>query len=156
MSIVRWSFPQLSKFHLHLTIDAIVENPPRDEETAEKWLNDLVESVEMVKLGGPWVTYCDDPDNRGLTGVVWLTTSHSSFHFWDNCEQPFVKFDIYSCRDYDLDLVTSYFDEAFGIVKGSWTYMDRSHPYELPIIKQGRISGGVMERPKKQSWWKRF
>lgn len=130
----------MSKLHLHLTIDAIVNKPPLDEKTAQIWLDNLVEAVDMVKLGGPWVTYCADPENRGLTGVVWLTTSHASFHFWDNCEQPFVKFDIYSCREYDIDLVSKLFRDSFEVVEGSWTYMDRSHPFLPPIIKQGDIN----------------
>lgn len=113
------------KFHLHLLIDANVNNPPRDEETARDWLDRLVVALGMEKLGGPWATYCDDPCNRGLTGQVWLTTSHSSFHFWDNCEQPFVKFDVYSCRDYDVATVLELFKE-FEPVSGNYMVVNRT------------------------------
>jgi S-adenosylmethionine/arginine decarboxylase-like enzyme len=127
------------KHHLHLTIDATVNNPPRDEATAKAWLDALVKAVGMEKLGGPWATYCEDPENRGLTGQVWLTTSHSAFHFWDNCEQPFVKFDIYSCREYDIETVLEMF-KAFEPVDGHWTYLDRTHPSAPPVVTQGSIS----------------
>ena len=125
--------------HFHLVIDAAVNNPPQDEDTAKAWLDNLVKSVDMEKLGGPWATYCSDPDNRGLTGQIWLTTSHAAFHFWDNCDQPFVKFDIYSCREYDIDFVIKMFSEAFGVVSGHWTFLDRSHPTNAPMVAQGAI-----------------
>lgn len=126
------------KLHLHMTIDAKVNNPPRDEETAKDWFNRLVQAIDMVKLDGPWATYCDDPDNRGLTGQVWLTTSHSAFHFWDNLDQPFVKFDVYSCREYDIETVVEMFKE-FEPVSGYWTLMDRSGHDTAPIITQGPL-----------------
>ncbi len=123
------------KLHLHLSIDAKVNNPPRDEATAKDWLDRLVIALGMEKLGGPWAIYCDDPDNRGLTGQVWLTTSHSAFHFWDNCDQPFVKFCVYSCREYDIETVLELFKE-FEPVSGAWTLMDRSGHDTLPNITQ--------------------
>ena len=124
--------------HLHLTIDATVNNPPRDEATAKDWLDRLVVALGMEKLGGPWATYCDDPENRGLTGQVWLTTSHSAFHFWDNCDQPFVKFDVYSCREYDINTVVELFKE-FEPVAGHWTLMERSGHATAPHITQGPL-----------------
>lgn len=124
------------KLHLHMTIDAKVNKPPQDEATAKDWLDRLVIALGMEKLGGPWATYCDDPANRGLTGQVWLTTSHSAFHFWDNCDEAFVKFDVYSCREYEMDVVMEMFKE-FEPVTGAWTMMDRSGLDTPPIITQG-------------------
>jgi S-adenosylmethionine/arginine decarboxylase-like enzyme len=125
-------------FHLHLLIDAEINNPPKDEQTAKSWLDRLVISLGMEKLGGPWATYCEDPDNRGLSGQIWLTTSHSSFHFWDNCDTPFVKLDVYSCKSYELETVLKLFEE-FEPVKGSFTLINRSHTTEPPHITQGDI-----------------
>lgn len=110
-----------------------------DEEKTKAWFDNLVKAVDMEKLGGPWVTYCDDPDNRGLTGQVWLTTSHSSVHCWDNCENPFVKFDIYSCKPYDKDMVIRLLKEEFGIIKGAWTFLDRSKIDDKPTVTQDYI-----------------
>lgn len=124
------------KLHLHLIVDAKVKNPPRDEATAKDWFERLVAAIDMEKLGGPWATYCDDPANRGLTGQVWLTTSHSAFHFWDNTDEPFVKFDVYSCRDYEVETVMEMLKE-FDMVSGAWTLLDRSGHDTLPIITQG-------------------
>ncbi|CAK0763870.1 conserved hypothetical protein [Gammaproteobacteria bacterium] len=127
------------KEHLHLLIDATVANPPKSAEEAKAWLDNLVTEVGMEKLGGPWAVYCDDPENRGLTGQVWLTTSHSCFHFWDNCPTPFAKFDIYSCRHFDIGKVVRLFDEAFNIVNGSWTFINRNDATAHPEITQGTI-----------------
>lgn len=125
------------KFHLHLLIDANINNPPKDAETAKDWLDRLVVALGMEKLGGPWATYCDDPENRGLTGQVWLTTSHSAFHFWDNCDQPFVKFDVYSCREYDVQTVLELFKE-FEPVNGNFTVINRTSGDQL-IEAQGKF-----------------
>lgn len=125
-------------FHLHLLVDAYVDNPPQSEDVANDWLNRLVIALGMEKLGGPWSTYCDDPCNRGLTGQVWLTTSHSSFHFWDNADKPFVHFDVYSCRDYDVETVLELLKE-FNPTSGHYTLINRSDIDKGPQISTGQI-----------------
>lgn len=126
------------KFHLHLLIDVKVNNPPKDEEVTKEWFDKLIRAIDMEKFGGPWAKYCEDPDNRGLTAQAWLTTSHTAIHAWDGCDQPFLKFDVYSCKPFDPKVVAEFLKE-FDIVAGSYTLINRTHPSSLPTIKQGFI-----------------
>ena len=127
------------KFHLHLLIDAKVNNPPKDEEATKAWFDRLIKAIDMEKFGGPWAKYCDDPENRGLTGQAWLTTSHTAIHAWDACEQPFLKFDVYSCKEFEVETVVNFLRE-FDIVAGSYTLIDRTHPSDRPKIEQGFLT----------------
>lgn len=112
-------------YHQHLLIDASVNNPPRDEESAKAWLSELVKAVDMEVFGGPYAQYCDDPCNQGLSGFIWLTTSHASFHFWDGAEQPFVKFDLYSCKEYKVETVLELF-KVFAPKTLKYTVINRT------------------------------
>lgn len=126
------------KFHLHLLIEAEVNKPPQDEQLAKDWLDRLIVAIGMEKFGGPWAKYCDDPENRGLTAQAWLTTSHVAFHAWDGCDQPFMKFDVYSCRDFSVDTILELFEE-FEPVAGAYTIINRTDTKAPPLITQGSI-----------------
>ncbi len=87
-------------FHSHATAYGL----PRDitpEEVGE-WFKRLVAAVGMDVLGGPFATYCDIPGNEGVTGIIWLTTSHASIHIWQGpgVAEPYAKADLYSCRPF--------------------------------------------------------
>lgn len=113
------------KYHQHLLIDANVANPPKDEQTLKDWFTRLVKAVDMEMFHEPLAKYCDDPENRGITGMVWLTTSHSSIHFWDNCDTPFVKFDLYSCKEFTAETVLNLFQE-FNPISLNYTTINRT------------------------------
>lgn len=92
----------MPELHKHLVVDAVVKNPPTDPEAMKDWLRRLVKAVDMEIFIDPVAKYCNDPLNSGLTGSVVITTSHSSIHVWDNVEHPYLKFDLYSCKDFNF------------------------------------------------------
>lgn len=64
----------------------------------------MIHSVDMKVLSGPHCCYSDVPNNEGFTCVAVLDFSHIAIHFWDKCEQPFFEFDLFSCKDFDINI----------------------------------------------------
>ncbi len=124
-------------YHQHLLIDAIIDNPINDVEEAKEWLQNLVKSVDMEVFGGPWAQYCDDPCNEGLSGLIWLTTSHASFHIW-NQNQPFIKFDLYSCKPFTKEPVLELF-KHFQPKTLNFTMIDRTSGDQV-VTDKGSIN----------------
>ncbi len=124
-------------YHQHLLIDADVLFAPTNEEYLKDWFNRLVKAVNMEVFHEPLAKYCDDPDNQGITGMVWLTTSHASIHFWDSPEQPFVHFDLYSCKEFELETVLTLFKE-FCPTKLHYMIIDRTNPPAV-VTAEGTI-----------------
>jgi S-adenosylmethionine/arginine decarboxylase-like enzyme len=123
--------------HFHLLVTAYVSNSPADAEAGEKWLRKLVEIIDMEILMDAKAVYCEDLGNEGLTGIVGLTTSHASMHFWPNASDPFVSFDLYSCRHFSTEAVFDHLKE-WGMTKCSYMLVNR-HPdlAKMEIVEQG-------------------
>ncbi len=111
--------------HVHLIVRGFVNNPPRTEETLNKWLKELVDKVGMVVVAGPTSVYVNEPGNEGVTGTITLATSHASIHVWDNETPSLVQFDIYSCKEYNIDVVLDHLNK-FDLTSCDWVYIDRN------------------------------
>lgn len=122
--------------HLHLIVTAWVDQPPMTADAGEDWLRRLVSLVDMQILMDASALYCEDLGNEGVTGVVGLTTSHSSFHSWHAAAEPFVSFDIYSCRNFSTDVVFEHLLE-WGMTKCEYVLIDRNPATGMTIIDQG-------------------
>lgn len=125
-------------FHTHLLIKAFIKQPPMEVEPFNVWLKKLVELVGMQVLFGPTSVFCSDLENEGITGVIGLTTSHASFHCWHLAPRPFFQFDLYSCKDFDVDTVINFLHESFVIDECDYILIDRNE--ELKVIKSGKVS----------------
>lgn len=112
--------------HQHLLIKAKVKNPPQDPEVLKEWLVDLVEKIDMEILDGPLVSYLNEPGNRGISGMVMITTSHIAIHIWDEQDPALLQMDVYSCREFNPEDVVEHLDE-FGIDNIDVTLLDRGH-----------------------------
>ncbi len=63
--------------------------------------------TEIAKLGvEPF------EDEGGVTGICVLSTSHCSIHTWPL--RPFFVMDVYSCRDFDAQLVEKHIQDKLG------------------------------------------
>ena len=100
------------------------------------WFLRLVEAVDMKVLIDPICVWCNDEGNEGVTGMVGITTSHSSIHFWSG-EPSYYKFDLYSCKDFALESVAEMLKEL-GTYKFTYTVVDRTDD-EHPVIDSGVI-----------------
>ena len=112
-------------YHQHLLIKCYAKNPPREVDYLNKWFINLVDSVGMNVVAGPTSVYVNDPGNEGLTGTVTLATSHASLHVWSEYDLPMAQFDLYSCKEFDLDTVMVNFKD-WGIIEGEWVMIDRN------------------------------
>lgn len=122
--------------HLHLIVRGFVNNPPKTEEVLNSWLKTLVSKVGMVVVAGPTSIYVNEPGNEGITGTITLATSHASIHIWDAVVPSLVQFDIYSCKEYDIDEVLNHLNE-FGLQSCDWIYIDRNNGVE--VTSKGKI-----------------
>ena len=92
--------------HKHVLITATgLRNPPRTPEAVTDWLLRLVQAVDMRMFFGPFAKRCEQLGNEGVTGMVCIETSHASLHCWDTIPQPFVQIDLYSCQEFDEQVV---------------------------------------------------
>ena len=112
--------------HLHLLVKGYVENPPKTAELLNVWLSELVSKVDMKVVAGPTSVYVDEPGNEGVTGTITLATSHAAIHVWDAEEPAMFQFDIYSCKDYDPNVVLNHIDNNFDLKEAYWSFIDRN------------------------------
>jgi S-adenosylmethionine/arginine decarboxylase-like enzyme len=122
--------------HLHLIVTAWVDKPPMTATDGEHWLRRLVSLVDMQILMDAKALYCEDLGNEGVTGIVGLTTSHASFHSWHDAVEPFVSFDIYSCRCFSTDVVFKHLSE-WKMTKCEYLLVDRNPTTGMKIVDQG-------------------
>lgn len=112
--------------HKHLIIRAEVNNPPKDEEFVKNWMKNLIDTIGMKVLMGPFAKYLDKEGNRGITTVAIIETSHIAMHIWDEDTPSLIQLDVYTCGPLDTQLVVDKLNE-FGIVKAQMKYLDREH-----------------------------
>jgi S-adenosylmethionine decarboxylase len=91
----------------------------------ETFLTDLVEALGMRCLGEPHTYEVEEEigklgvepfeDEGGVTGVCVLSTSHCAIHTWPL--RSFFVMDVYSCRDFDEQVVRDMIRERFETTK---------------------------------------
>lgn len=116
----------MEKNHKHLILNAVVKNPINDEVSCNNWLSELVKIVDMEILIPPHSKYCDIPGNEGVTGTVVITTSHMSIHIWPQLPNPYIRMDVYSCKDFSPEDVIKHVDNTMGIVDSDFILIDRN------------------------------
>jgi S-adenosylmethionine/arginine decarboxylase-like enzyme len=102
-------------FHQHLLVKAFVKNPPREVEPFEKWLANLVQTINMKIVAGPVAKYVNAVGNSGITGFCLIETSHIVCHCWDEPDPAMLQFDVYSCSCFDPQVVIDSLKQ-FGLV----------------------------------------
>jgi S-adenosylmethionine/arginine decarboxylase-like enzyme len=120
-------------YHKHLLVNAKVSSPMRDEQVAIDFLNDLVKRIDMNIFEGPFARFIaeDAEGNSGLTAIVLIETSHIAFHIWDQVDPGLLQFDLYTCKDLDLDEVMEALNEGFDIVSMDWVLYDREDGFKI-------------------------
>ena len=110
--------------HKHLIVRAEVSNPPKIEADIVEWARNLIQSIGMKIMMGPYAKYCEVQGNRGVTCVTIIETSHVAIHVWDEDDPSVVQLDVYTCSDLDKDTV---FDalKQFKPVKIDYKFLDR-------------------------------
>jgi hypothetical protein len=110
--------------HKHIILRAYVKNPPSTEIQLSEWCKDVISRVGMNVISGPHVVYSDMVDNEGFTAVAVLDFSHLSIHTWDKVNPALIEFDLFSCKDFDVNIVLDKLNE-FDILTSSQLVVDR-------------------------------
>jgi S-adenosylmethionine/arginine decarboxylase-like enzyme len=110
--------------HKHIIVRAYVNNPPQNADRLSDWCKEVVADVGMKVIAGPLVVYGDMPGNAGYTAVTVLDFSHLAIHSWDEVSPGLIEFDLFSCKDFDVNIVLNKLEE-FDIVSHSIMMVDR-------------------------------
>jgi len=123
--------------HKHVIVRAYVSNPPINATALSEWCTDVISSVGMKCIGGPLVVYSEMEGNKGYTAVAILDFSHLSIHTWDEISPALIEFDLFSCKDFDIETVLTKLNE-FGIVSYSTLVVDRDDfdNQQIPLLRQ--------------------
>lgn len=124
----------MKKNHKHLVLNASVRHPITDEEVCKNWLEKLVEIIDMKILIPPVAKFCDTEKNEGVTGTVVIETSHASIHVWHKEEEPYIRMDVYSCKDFPVDSVVEFVKSTMDIIHGGFVLIDRND--SSPSVQQ--------------------
>ena len=113
----------------HILIRGNIKEAPTPNDVAkiEAWFARLVDAVDMDVLLPPVATWCDVVGNEGMTGLVAITTSHASAHWWPT----FYKFDLFSCKDFTLDQISPLLKD---LTTTDFTYMIIDRTGDMPVV----------------------
>jgi len=124
--------------HKHLIVRAEVYRPPMDEEFLRRWFQDFIEQIGMKVMMGPYVKYSNMKGNRGITGAAIIETSHIIMHIWDEVHPALMQFDVYSCGEFNPEIICNKIDKDFTVHKIEYKFLDREYGLtELQTIKFG-------------------
>jgi len=71
--------------------------------------------------------------NRGITGAAIIETSHIVMHIWDEVHPALMQFDVYSCGEFDPQIICQKIDNDFTVHKIEYKFLDREHDLkEIP------------------------
>ena len=103
----------------------------KSEKEGIDFLINLVDSIDMKIIKGPFASYVNVEGNRGLTGIVMIETSHIAFHIWDEVRPGLIQFDLYTCGQLELDKVLSKFKETFDVDTLDYILFDRENGFKI-------------------------
>jgi len=116
----------MEKNHKHMVLNATVRNPIVSADMCVKWLKQLVNIIDMQILIDPVARYCDTEGNEGVTGTVVIETSHASIHVWHKEENPYIRMDVYSCKDFSAEKILNFVRETMDLVHAGYFLIDRN------------------------------
>lgn len=98
----------------HLILDCFGCTCLDDKEFIRRFLQELVEKLNMSKIYDPvLVDYKHkDEEKSGITGFILISESHLSVHTYP--KKSYVAIDIFSCKNFDVDMVITYVKKKFN------------------------------------------
>ena len=111
--------------HKHLIVRAEAKNPPMDETILTEWFKKFIEEIGMKVMMGPYVKYSNMVGNRGITGAAIIETSHIVMHIWDEVSPALMQFDVYSCGEFDPEVICKKIRKDFEITKIEYKFLNR-------------------------------
>ena len=114
--------------HKHLVLRAEVDNCPAEESIHEilEWMKSIINKIDMKLMQGPSVSYVDQPGNRCTTCMALIETSHIVIHILDEPNPGLIQLDIYSCKEFKLDIVMNHIKQYFNVLSMQYKFLDRT------------------------------
>tara|TARA_B110000438_G_scaffold254861_1_gene261342 strand:- start:1348 stop:1728 length:381 start_codon:yes stop_codon:yes gene_type:complete len=125
----------MTQQHKHLIVRADISWCPQEEDLNKisDWIRSLIKKIDMKLLAGPYTTYVNEKDNKGMTSVAIIETSHIALHIWDEINPGLMQLDVYSCADFNPLDVFDKVNELFQTIKLEYKFLDREK--ELVEVK---------------------
>jgi len=122
--------------HNHVLINGYSLLPPTNEKQTIAWMQQLVDSIGMKTIQGPFASYVTKEGNRGLTAVVMIETSHIAMHVWDETDPGFIQFDLYTCSTLPIRKVIDSLVTTFGLVSYRYKVLERSEGFKIVVEEE--------------------
>jgi S-adenosylmethionine/arginine decarboxylase-like enzyme len=110
-------------WHLSLNLSGCDLLAIKNKEKLDQFTRQLVKDIDMVPYGDPQIVYFGHEDKSGYTILQLIETSNICAHFVDELESGFL--DIFSCKEFDKDVVINLIKEYFNPVEITSTYQER-------------------------------
>lgn len=123
----------LIRQHKQVIVRAYVNQPPTESEQLSDWCRRVISAVGMKVIGGPITVYSEMDGNKGFTSVAILDFSHLAIHTWDEISPALIEFDLFSCKDFDCQLVVNMLNE-FQLSSYSIMEVDRDSFDQQQIV----------------------
>ena len=125
----------MTQQHKHLIVRADIGWCPQEENLNKisDWIRSLIKKIDMKLLAGPYTTYVNEKDNKGMTSVAIIETSHIALHIWDEVSPGLMQLDVYSCANFNPPDVFDKVNELFQTIKMEYKFLDREK--ELVEVK---------------------
>ena len=125
----------MTQQHKHLIVRADIGWCPQEKDLNKisDWIRSLIKKIDMKLLAGPYTTYVNEKDNKGMTSVAIIETSHIALHIWDEVNPGLMQLDVYSCADFNPSDVFDKVNKLFQTLKLEYKFLDREK--ELVEVK---------------------
>ena len=125
----------MTQQHKHLIVRADIGWCPQEEDLNKisDWIRSLIKKIDMKLLAGPYTTYVNEKDNKGMTSVAIIETSHIALHILDEISPGLMQLDVYSYADFNPPDVFDKVNELFQTIKMEYKFLDREK--ELVEVK---------------------
>ena len=117
--------------HNQLLVNGYSNNPPTDEIFIKKWMENLVQEIDMKIIQGPYTAYVTKEGNRGLTAVVMIETSHIALHVWDEDNPGMIQFDLYTCSTLPVNDVVENLKFNLGLKDYRYMVIERANGFNI-------------------------
>jgi len=94
-------------------------------------MRELVESIDMKVIQGPYASYVTAEGNRGLTAVVMIETSHIAMHIWDEDKPSKVQFDLYTCGELPVKQVLDNLETNLSLFDYTYVVLERTDGFTI-------------------------
>jgi S-adenosylmethionine/arginine decarboxylase-like enzyme len=113
-------------YHLHLDCSGCDSESIKSYQTIYDFSKELVITIDMVPYGEPQIVNFGSGDKEGYTLIQLIETSNIAAHFVN--ENNHIYLDVFSCKNFDQNVVKQLVKKYFGAKKMKKTFLRRQAP----------------------------